>query len=729
MNKYLSFLLLLSLIIGPSLYYLKTQELQQVQLTQQRTITSRSFFKGNNNNSNNGNLLQASEEEFLPPVLTYGIRYNSELDQLANDVKDQQTANNIQIVAQCFVQTKFLEAENLLEVAVQYTSIEKNLLSNESEDFEGNLSLEEDGEFYFDEVGDDGEFLEQLYDFEGDAEQVEVTQRQNPFFVLLVEFDSGKIIKLLRENAYDEDQNLNWITQQLVNDLFPDARQIAYEHAQVEKDNLGEVLVEYKEIILNDQQVLLTRDYDSEDIIQEYVHDVKSPQFEYDRQVLLSQESGVVEAGSAAFDISLGKEEQILTLDENGEPEQEDVNFGGELKGKVVQDFWKIEDSEQYTSIQMQEIAQSIVNYRNEAEFVNTFLASHEHSGVILGDGEQEKFEIVDIDVEDEVEIIEVYGDDIEGDEYDNFIQNQDNQNNELLQISPQQKRNLAVNGKIYQQKTLSKIKVFGSSVKVDMVYYGNTERNNISLDVKVNNKVVSKIFNVSFNQCLAEQSDIQNQNQDYTLFKAYYPVFGIVTINVSAKARFQYGFQTYTDGKNGNCQINFKPWLKTALYADGRASLAGVISAGIYAQGNFIDSSLTLTAGVTPQKTYSKLTGNFKAFSVEIGLTYTKISCSLKNLRKLEAGENELEEIQPKVSSSRKLGFFKKLKKLKNKFKKVVKKASKFAKKVTNGIAKVAKTIYNLKNVCTKNQGYKQLYKNSSRKITKTFFNESFQY
>jgi len=26
------------------------------------------------------------------------------------------------------------------------------------------------------------------------------------------------------------------------------------------------------------------------------------------------------------------------------------------------------------------------------------------------------------------------------------------------------------------------------------------------------------------------------------------------------------------------------KPWLKTALYADGKASLAGVISAGVYA-------------------------------------------------------------------------------------------------------------------------------------------------
>jgi len=28
---------------------------------------------------------------------------------------------------------------------------------------------------------------------------------------------------------------------------------------------------------------------------------------------------------------------------------------------------------------------------------------------------------------------------------------------------------------------------------------------------------------------------------------------------------------------------LNFRPWLKTALYAEGKASLAGIISAGIY--------------------------------------------------------------------------------------------------------------------------------------------------
>ncbi|KRX08040.1 hypothetical protein PPERSA_06218 [Pseudocohnilembus persalinus] len=704
--------------MGPSLYYFNTQQQEQTQQKLQQTITSRSFFKGNNNNSNNGNLLQASEEEFLPPVLTYGIRYNSELDQLANDVKDQQTANDIQIVAQCFVQTKFLEAENLLEVAVQYTSIEKSLLSEESENFEGNLSQEENGQ------ENDEESEGELYDFEGDAENVEVSQRQNPFYVLYVDFDSGKIQKLLRENAYDEDQNLNWITQQLVNDLFPDARKIAYEHAQVEKDNLGEVLVEYKEIKVNEKQVLLTRDYDSEDLIQQYVPDVKNPTIDYDREVLMAQETGVVEGGSAVFDIFLGKEEQLLTLDENGEAEVKTVPFGGELQGKVVQDFWKIDDSELYTPSQMQGVAQEITKYRNEAELVNVFLLNHEQSGVELGDGEEEQLEIVDIDVEDDVEIIETYGADIEGNE-ENETQTTQN-GTQLLQITPQQKRKLQAKGNVYRESTLASVKIFGSTVKVDMVYSGIANKNNVSVNLKVNNRVIKRIINISFNQCKTNSRNVQNQNQDLTLFKAYFPVFGIITINVSASTKIQFGYNTYSNGNNGNCQINVKPWLKTALYADGKASLAGVISAGIYAQGNFLDSALTLSAGATPYSSYANLAGDMHAFSVEVGLTYTKINCSLKNLRRLQDGSVELDEDEQnnRISHGRSLGLRRKLKKARRKVKKVVKKASTVAKKVYNGVKTVVHVAQNLHKICTTNKGYKQLYKSASKRQTKTFFN-----
>lgn len=64
---------------------------------------------------------------------------------------------------------------------------------------------------------------------------------------------------------------------------------------------------------------MLTRDYDSEDLVKKFVSDVKNPSIDYDREILMEVDSGVVEAGNSVFEISLGKEEYLLTLDENSE--------------------------------------------------------------------------------------------------------------------------------------------------------------------------------------------------------------------------------------------------------------------------------------------------------------------------------------------------------------------------------------------------------------------------
>ncbi|KRX01474.1 Insulin-like growth factor binding protein, N-terminal [Pseudocohnilembus persalinus] len=693
----------------------ETIKKQQQTETKLKTITPRNFFRGTTDSKN---LLQAGEEQqFLPPVLTYGIKYNSVLDQLAHDANDEATSNNIQIVAQCFVQTQFLEAENLLEISVQYTSIEKNLISAQTESSQENLLQQ--SEFF--EMKDEIQLEEEevLQDFFGEPKQEEFSQRQTPFFVLYVDFDSGKIQKLLRENAYDEDKTLNWITQQFVNDLFPEARQFAYEKGVVEKDNLGEVLVEYTQTQINKDQILLTRDYDSEDIVKKFVKDVKNPSIDYDREILMEVDSGVVEAGNSVFEISLGKEEYVLTLDENSEANVETQALGGELRGNVIQEFWKIETE------QSKSVAEGLVQYKNKAELVNVFLYNHDVSTVKLGDGKEEEFEIVDIDVPDQVTIIETSGPDVEKpeDQIAEFQYQTQEQTQVLQMTSPSKLRKLQSKGDIFRETTLASIGVFGSTVKVDLVYSGRADKNNISVDLKVNSRVIKKIINISFNQCKTTSNNIQNANQDFTLFTAVFPVFGIITINVSAKTRIQYGFTTSASGQSGSCTMTAKPWLRTALYADGKASLAGVISAGIYAQGNFLDSALTLSSGVTPYQSYASLSGDFHAYSTEVGLTYTKISCSLKNVTGRRLEENQQEN---SVSPKRSLGFLKKVKKVVSKVTTTVKKAATTAVKVVNTAVNV---VQNLKNICTTSNGYKQLYKSSSPRQTKTFFNQRVNY
>jgi hypothetical protein len=50
----------------------------------------------------------------------------------------------------------------------------------------------------------------------------------------------------------------------------------------------------------------------------------------------MDEESGVVQAGRADFEISLDKEEKLLTLSEDGETEVETIPVGGEIRGNVV---------------------------------------------------------------------------------------------------------------------------------------------------------------------------------------------------------------------------------------------------------------------------------------------------------------------------------------------------------------------------------------------------------
>lgn len=78
-------------------------------------------------------------------------------------------------------------------------------------------------------------------------------------------------------------------------------------------------------------------------------------------------------------------------------------------------------------------------------------------------------------------------------------------------------------------------------------------------------------------------------------------------------------------------------PHFEAELYADGRVSALGIIDAGIYSAGKFMDVDLTFTSSQNRNNLSSSLTGNFKAFSLDIGATYTRYNCSPKRWLKSE--------------------------------------------------------------------------------------------
>lgn len=52
----------------------------------------------------------------------------------------------------------------------------------------------------------------------------------------------------------------------------------------------------------------MTRDYDSNDLINPIVTNVKNPEIDYDRDVIVEYNSGIVTGGNSDFIISVGNE-------------------------------------------------------------------------------------------------------------------------------------------------------------------------------------------------------------------------------------------------------------------------------------------------------------------------------------------------------------------------------------------------------------------------------------
>lgn len=95
-------------------------------------------------------------------------------------------------------------------------------------------------------------------------------------------------------------------------------------------------------------------------------------------------------------------------------------------------------------------------------------------------------------------------------------------------------------------------------------------------------------------------------------MFKATFPLLGIITIPVEAKVKFDYGYKAGLKGGPRECSIYFNPYFKSSLYADGSASIFHIISAGIYTEGTFLDASLDFKLGTKDGKSFTSLHVHF---------------------------------------------------------------------------------------------------------------------
>jgi len=76
-------------------------------------------------------------------------------------------------------------------------------------------------------------------------------------------------------------------------------------------------------------------------------------------------------------------------------------------------------------------------------------------------------------------------------------------------------------------------VKIFGSEIHLDIIFSGNDETGSVAADLKVNNKVITNLVKFNFNRCTSVNSKNVDINKDILLFKADFPVFGIIIIKV----------------------------------------------------------------------------------------------------------------------------------------------------------------------------------------------------
>lgn len=76
---------------------------------------------------------------------------------------------------------------------------------------------------------------------------------------------------MFAENGIEEDPMVNWMTQQFVNDIFPDLRSGAYKGAFEEEDNLGAFKPIYSKHSTNGPHTLIKKTYNHNHYVYKHV--------------------------------------------------------------------------------------------------------------------------------------------------------------------------------------------------------------------------------------------------------------------------------------------------------------------------------------------------------------------------------------------------------------------------------------------------------------------------
>jgi hypothetical protein len=105
---------------------------------------------------------------------------------------------------------------------------------------------------------------------------------------------------------------MTWVTENLINDIFPELRTSSYEHEVLENDNMGEMDVHYSEEDIDNESISISKHYDSSDYTNLELAEITNPDVDFNRKVSLDKESGIAFNGETKFLFKMGEKKDNL---------------------------------------------------------------------------------------------------------------------------------------------------------------------------------------------------------------------------------------------------------------------------------------------------------------------------------------------------------------------------------------------------------------------------------
>lgn len=90
-------------------------------------------------------------------------------------------------------------------------------------------------------------------------------------------------------------------------------------------------------------------------------------------------------------------------------------------------------------------------------------------------------------------------------------------------------------------------------------------------MDVRlmVNEHEIMNFIKVGWENCKNHPHDME-KSKEITLFKATFPLLGIIVIPVEASVKLNWGYKAGIHGGPRFCEVYFNPYFLGSLYADG---------------------------------------------------------------------------------------------------------------------------------------------------------------